>query len=171
MTPEAQFAVREAEASDAESIARVHVDSWRETYAGVLGEDHFSEAAFSRRLQFWTSYLSLAPRPGQMIVAELDDVVVGFACAGEARGPDAEHGFVPARALHLFSIYLREGAHGGGLGQLMIDAALRDEPAQLWVLRGNQRAIAFYRRNGFEADGVEFIDPADPNLVTLRMIR
>jgi len=53
----------------------------------------------------------------------------------------------------------------------MLDAVLRDDPAQLWVLRGNIRAIAFYERNGFVADGTEFIDPAEPNLVELRMIR
>lgn len=162
--------VREAVASDAASIARVHVDAWRETYAGVLADHHFSEEAFIRRKQFWAGYLSLAPRPGRMVVAERGGVVVGFANSGAARGPDAEHGFPPARPLHLFSIYLLAGDHGTGLGQSTIDAVLRDEPAQLWVLRGNRRAIAFYARNGFVSDGVEFIDPSDPNLVELRMV-
>jgi ribosomal protein S18 acetylase RimI-like enzyme len=38
-------------------------------------------------------------------------------------------------------------------------------------LRGNNRAIAFYERNGFAFDGTEYIDPADQNLVELRMVR
>lgn len=38
---------------------------------------------------------------------------------------------------NLFSIYLLAAAHDSGLGQSMLDAALRDESTQLWVLRGN----------------------------------
>ncbi|HEY8911809.1 GNAT family N-acetyltransferase [Lacisediminihabitans sp.] len=163
--------VRNATVADAEGIARVHVDAWRETYSGVLADHHFSEEAIGRRQQFWTRYLSLVPRPGRMVVAERDAAPVGFANSGEARGHDAEHGFPPARPLHLFSIYLLAAAHGSGLGQSMLDAVLRDDPAQLWVLRGNHRAIAFYKRNGFVVDGTEFIDPAEPNLVELRMVR
>ncbi|UTT62532.1 GNAT family N-acetyltransferase [Microcella humidisoli] len=163
--------VRDAVASDAEKIARVHVDAWRETYSGVLEARQFSEEVFRKREQFWTSYLSIDPRPGRMVVAEHAGVLVGFANSGEARGPDAEHGFPPVRSLHLFSIYMLVGAHGSGLGQLMLDAVLGDHPAQLWVLRGNHRAIAFYQRNGFVVDGTEFIDPSEPNLVELRMVR
>jgi hypothetical protein len=35
----------------------------------------------------------------------------------------------------------------------------------------SDRAIAFYARNGFVADGIELIDPSDANCVELRMIR
>ncbi len=163
--------VRGAVAADAEDVARVHVEAWRETYSGILADHHFSDEALSRRKQFWTRYLSLEPRPGRMVVAERGGVRVGFANAGEARGPDAEHGFPPARSLHLFSIYLLAAAHGSGLGQSMLEAVLQNDPAQLWVLRGNDRAIAFYERNGFAVDGVEFIDPSEPSLVELRMVR
>lgn len=114
MSNSGSHVVRDAVASDAEAVARVHVDAWQETYSGVLAERHFSEEAFSRRKRFWTGYLSLEPRPGRMVVAERGGVPVGFANAGEARGPDAEHGFPPARSLHLFSIYLLAAAHGSG---------------------------------------------------------
>jgi hypothetical protein len=70
----------------------------------------------------------------------------------------------------LFSIYLLAAAHGMDTGQALHDAVVGAEPAQLWVLRGNARAIAFYLRDGFIFDGVEYTDP-DPNLVELRMVR
>jgi ribosomal protein S18 acetylase RimI-like enzyme len=171
MTSTSSFKVRDAGSQDVGDIARVHVDSWRETYSGVLAERNFSEEAYGRRRQFWGQYLSLDPRLGRTVVAERDGVVVGFANSGDARGPDAEHGFAPARQLHLFSIYLLASAHGSKLGQMMLDTVLDEKPAQLWVLRGNDRAIAFYARNGFVADGIEFIDPSDANRVELRMIR
>lgn len=163
--------VREAQQADAEGIARVHVDSWRETYAGVLDERFFSEEAYARRLRMWNRYLSMEPRPGRMAVAVHDGNVAGFANAGDAIGPDAEHGVTPARRLHLFSIYLLAAAHGTGAGQLLLDAVLGTEPAQLWVLRNNARAISFYKRNGFAFDGVEYTDPADANMIEQRMVR
>ena len=34
------------------------------------------------------------------------------------------------------------------------------EPASLWVLRGNERAMRFYARHGFQPDGaVKFHEP------------
>jgi ribosomal protein S18 acetylase RimI-like enzyme len=165
------FIVRDAEVGDAGKLARVHVDAWRETYAGTLDEGHFSADAYARRNRFWSSYLAMDPRPGRTVFAERDGIVVGFANSGAARGPDAEHGFEPARELQLFSIYLLASAQGSGLGQSMLDAVLGDNPAQLWVLRGNDRAIAFYSRNRFVADGTVFTDPEEAGLVELRMVR
>ncbi|MCB5275771.1 hypothetical protein BJG92_03324 [Arthrobacter sp. SO5] len=40
----------------------------------------------------------------------------------------------------------------------------------LWVAKDNPRAVAFYRRNGFEFDGAEQTDPA-PKIVDARMVR
>lgn len=51
----------------------------------------------------------------------------------------------------------------------MLIAAIGEEPAFLWVLDGNQRAIAFYRRHGFELDGVTKMDPVAG--LELRMVR
>jgi len=94
--------IREPVAADAEAIARVHVDSWRETYSGMLHERYFSEDAFARRTDLWTRYLSAAERPGRMVVAERDGAIIGFANSGNSIGPDAEHGFPPARPVTLF---------------------------------------------------------------------
>ena len=43
--------------------------------------------------------------------------------------------------------------HGSGAGALLADAALGDDPAFLWVLDGNARAIRFYEKIGFAVDG------------------
>jgi len=39
------------------------------------------------------------------------------------------------------------------------------------VLAGNERAIAFYERNGFAFDGAKSTDAADPALIERRMVR
>jgi len=48
---------------------------------------------------------------------------------------------------------------------------IADEPAQLWVAKANARARAFYARNGFAPDGVEFADPHHDDLVEVRLVR
>jgi GNAT superfamily N-acetyltransferase len=127
--------VRAAVASDAKKLARVHVDAWRETYSGVLANEYFLLGAFERRVRFWTGYLAQDPRPGKVVVGERDGVLVGFANAGEARGQDAEHGFAPARPLHLFAIYVLAFAHGTGLGQSLLDAVVGDDRAFMMLVR------------------------------------
>lgn len=41
----------------------------------------------------------------------------------------------------------------------------------LWVAKDNPRAVAFYRRNGFDFDGVEQRDPGAPKITDARMVR
>lgn len=163
--------VRDAREGDAEGIARVHVDAWRETYAGLVPDRFFGEAAFEQRREMWTRYLAMDPSPGPLAVAIAKDQIIGFANAGSARGPDAEKGHPPARDLHLYAIYVLAAAHGTGVGRALVEATLGEQPAQLWVAADNERAIAFYRRHGFEADGVEVADPDLEQLVEVRMVR
>ena len=163
--------VRRARPKDADGIARVHVDAWRETYTGLVPETFFDDAALERRARFWAGYLAMDPEPGALFVAERDGVIVGFASSGRAVGPDAAKGFEPARRLHLFSMYVLASDHGSGVGQELLEAVIGNDPAQLWVASANARARRFYERNGFQPDGVEFIDPDIDGLVEIRMVR
>jgi ribosomal protein S18 acetylase RimI-like enzyme len=163
--------VRVATVEDADAIARVHVDSWRETYSGLLSEQFFDASALEGRRRMWAGLLGLDPIPGRVVVAERDGLLVGFAFAGSARHPDGMKGMEPARELHLFSIYLLTAEHGTGTGHALLDAAVEDQPAQLWVATENGRARAFYERHGFHDDGNRFTDPSVDGLVELRMVR
>ncbi|MFC6592160.1 hypothetical protein ACFP81_09220 [Deinococcus lacus] len=40
----APFHIRRAEAADAPALARIHVQSWRETYTGLLAPDFLERA-------------------------------------------------------------------------------------------------------------------------------
>jgi len=55
--------------------------------------------------------------------------------------------------LELVQLYLLDVAKGSGLADALLGTAIGDAPAFLWTLSGNERAIAFYRRHGFELDG------------------
>ena len=68
-------------------------------------------------------------------------------------------------------LYVLREHHGSGAGQALLDAVLGEEPAQLWVAEANPRAIRFYERNGFRADGATLTDPAVEDLREIRMVR
>ncbi|MPV37040.1 GNAT family N-acetyltransferase [Georgenia subflava] len=157
--------VRRPGAGDADAIAAVQNQGWRETYAQLLPESFYDDAALERRKGMWRRLVGRADDTTRLMVAERDGTVIGFAFAGPS--PDAE----PARELHLFSIYVLADHHGTGAGQALLDAVLGDEAAQLWVARDNPRARAFYRRNGFHPDGTEQVDSDLNDLVEVRMVR
>lgn len=157
--------------ADAAALASVHTAIWRETYTGMMPERLLDDESRQRREQMWARILFADPVPQRTVVAEVGGELVGFASAGESFAHDAEKALVPVRELQLYAINVLAAHHGTGIGQQLLDAAIGAEPAQLWVARDNPRAMAFYRRNAFAPDGVEFADPSLDNLVELRMVR
>jgi GNAT superfamily N-acetyltransferase len=162
-----EVVVRKATVDDALAIAQVHVQTWRETYTGKLA-DHVIEgrpvperAAALRRLIAGESRRG----PQTLWVAVHGDAVVGFAWAGECHDPDR------AGQTELYAINLLRAHHGGGAGQLLLDAAIGSAPASLWMLEDNPRARAFYERNGFVADGTSKDDERLGGAHEIRMVR
>ena len=159
--------VRAATADDALAIARVHVDTWRETYTGKLADDVIEgrpipeRAAALARLLGGESTLG----PQTLWVAEREGTIVGFAWAGSCRDADREG------TTELYSINVLRAHHGSGAGQLLLDAALGGGPASLWVLEDNPRARAFYERNGFAPDGTSKDDERLGGAHEIRMVR
>ena len=151
----------------------VHLQSWRESYAHVLGDEVFrrresdrSAAVEHRRAALAEQALDPAIR--NWLAHSEDGRLLGFASAGPARDSDAD---VP---LELWSIYILAEAYGKGVGQALLEQAVEKEPAYVWVLEDNARAQAFYRRNGFEADGTSKDLPqvwAGTEMVEIRMVR
>jgi GNAT superfamily N-acetyltransferase len=155
---------------DAPAIARVHVDAWRETYTGHVPDALWNQDAYERRVALWTHLLGPDGPSGIRVVAERSGTIVGFASAGPSSSDDACNGHAPSRDHALYALYLLAREHGSGLGQKLLDAVIGTQAAQLWVMRGNDRAIAFYRRNGFQPDGVEVTDER-LGVVEIRMVR
>jgi GNAT superfamily N-acetyltransferase len=141
-----EITVRRATAADAPGVAAVHVASWREAYAGRIPDQHLASLDVGRRTRGWAAMLERGAKDA--FVAELDGEVVGWATAGPGRDEE------PPRPRELEGIYVLARVYGTGAGQRLLDAAVGDAPAYLWVLEGNGRAESFYRRNGFARDGV-----------------
>lgn len=144
--------VRPAEEADADSLGRVHAACWHETYDHLLSAAALSQLHPERLAAMWRRYASQGPEYRQ-VVAVVDGEIVGFAGTGPGRDDDAP------RELELYAIYVLTAHHGSGAGQALLDAAIGAEPSFLWIATDNPRAEAFYRRNGFEFDGVTKVAP------------
>jgi GNAT superfamily N-acetyltransferase len=149
--------VREATIEDAEGIARVHVDSWRSAYRGLVPDSVLDGLSVERRTRGWRDWISgrtpVDAELGCVLVAELNDEVVGFLNAGACRDPDAGDETGEIRA-----IYVLADAWDTGTGALLMNAGVewlreRFTHATLWVLEGNDRGRRFYEKGGWSWDG------------------
>jgi ribosomal protein S18 acetylase RimI-like enzyme len=171
MSDGAPVTIRPARPEDAAAIARIRVDSWRDTYAHVLSPEYLEALDPVAGTDGWRGTIERMtedPSLGTFVVAEVDGAVRGFAIAGVPRPLPGE---TPPREWQLFLIYQDAALHGTGSGQALIEASIGDRPAHLWTAEDNPRAIAFYRRNGFVPDGERTSDPTAEGLAEIRMVR
>ena len=155
---------RRATIADADAIAVVHVRAWRETYQHLIAVDKLDALDPAVRAARWRDILSSTDQDAW--VAELDGVVVAWATTS-TRDPRTH-----PRDRELNGMYALAVVHGTGVGQALLDVALGDLPAFLWVAADNPRAHAFYRRNGFVADGtVDHQELLDTPIEIVRLVR
>src|SRR5262250_2716506 len=80
-----QITIRPARPGDARSIARLDVETWRTTYAGMLTTSYLVGLSELRREAGWRSVILREPR--DVRVAVLDNgIVLGFGSCGPNRG-------------------------------------------------------------------------------------
>src|ERR1700680_562700 len=85
--------IRKARPADAESVARIYVESWRDTYPLVLPGRLLSHMTGEGQRRRWRNAIAIAAREA-VYVAEDKDKIVGMTSMGRARdsglGYDAE---------------------------------------------------------------------------------
>lgn len=159
-----EIEVRAAIVSDARGIAVVHVQGWREAYAHLVPADALARLSIDQRELRWKEII--VDPDSRTWVAVDTGRIIGFARAAPAR--DAES----PREIELSEIYVLASHHGTGAGQRLVDAAIGESPAVLWVADDNPRARAFYARNGFQPDGVTKVGPlAGTDILEARLVR
>lgn len=143
--------IRKAKAADSCGIARVHVDSWRTSYRGVVPGEILSGLSYGERQELWDSILSLSRSGTRCYVAEAQGPrIIGFACGGPVReGCETYEG-------EIYTIYLLDEYQRKGLGRrLLLSVAERlfddgIESFLLWVFKENHAAREFYESMGGE---------------------
>ncbi|WP_300345048.1 GNAT family N-acetyltransferase [Nesterenkonia sp.] len=143
------YVIRHPKLHEAKELAEVHVTAWKQAYDGILPDQFWNDDALQRRTEFWRQMLADQAHRSRTRVAEADGDVVGIAQIGPPREDDldVEH--------ELYMLYLLQGHYGSGAATDLLTELLGTKSASLWVLKDNPRAIAFYRKHGFQPDGTE----------------
>ena len=145
---DSRYAVRPARVVDADEVGRVHVQVWREAYAGHMPADYLEGLDPMKSAARWKLRFEMDEPDGTVLVATgPDGEIVGFAAAGPTRDEDAPTDW------ELYAINVLADHHGTGVADQLIIAAVAERPATLWVVNDNARAEAFYRRHGFSVEG------------------
>lgn len=143
--------IRKVNPSDLNALQKIGRQTFTETFMAnnaaadmqAYIEESFSQDQVSAELRNSGS---------QFFFAEVDDIVAGYLKLN--RGNAQTEDFDPA-ALEIERIYVLKQYHGKKVGQQLFNTALEIAEADhfdtLWlgVWEKNERAIAFYRKNGF----------------------
>jgi ribosomal protein S18 acetylase RimI-like enzyme len=139
------FSIRHARPGDAEEIARVHDESWRDAYRGVIPGVEL-ERMIARRGPIW--WHSAIVRGTGLLVLDFDGGIAGYSTYGRNRVPSMPY------SGEIFELYLSPQHQGLGLGRRLFSAARRELAEHgylstiVWALADNDKALAFYRSLG-----------------------
>src|SRR5579875_3238148 len=136
MDEEQAMIVRAARVEDAGGIAKVHVDSWRTTYKGVIPDDFLASLSYESRSQRWRSMLSNPTRfAGDFVAEDKTGRIVGFISGGPAQEP------YPVYRGELYAIYILQEYQGQEIGRRLTEALVGKlleagiDNMLVWVLR------------------------------------
>ncbi len=141
--------IRAAKAADIPDLARVHVDAWRQTYAGQVPEALLAPDRLAWRAAMWTAILAGGEGPYLALVATDD---AGALAALGLFMPATE---APAGWDHeIRSLYLLRHVQRRGIGAAMLAQgrawvrARGGRNLMAWALAANAGAQEFYRATG-----------------------
>ncbi len=113
--------IRQATCEDAAGIARVHVESWRTTYPGIMPQEHLDALSVTDRERMWAETLRAdGPARTTVYVAETDGgETVGFVAGGPEKAGDPDY------RSEIYGLYLLQSHQGRGLGRRLVQTFAR----------------------------------------------
>jgi GNAT superfamily N-acetyltransferase len=159
---------RSATVADIPAIARVHVDTWRSTYRGIIPAEYLASLSYDDRADRWHRILTNPANAYFVYVAE-DNAgqIVGFASGGTERTGNAVY------QGELTAIYILDSYQKQGIGKRLVQLVAENlcqkgiNSMLIWVLLDNP-ACQFYAALGgqkvdekeIEIGGIKLIEVA-----------
>jgi ribosomal protein S18 acetylase RimI-like enzyme len=138
--------IRRAKDLDAEGIAKVHVETWRTAYKGIIDDEYLAALSVEKRTELWRRNIAI---PGNIVlVAEEKGGIVGFADGSREKTGEYE-GFKG----EVTCLYVLEDHQGTGLGKALLHELFYSfqkegiDSAIVKVLKEND-ACSFYEHTG-----------------------
>lgn len=155
-------AIRRARPDDAGDIARVHIATWRTTYAGIVPQPYLDSLDLAERAQAWRERLE----GGDLLIyiAEAAGTLCGFSSGGPLREP------VGDCDCEVYAIYVLAESQQRGVGRRLMSALAAELAKQgyarpaVWVLAENP-SRQFYARLGAQPMAEKQIEIGGASLV------
>jgi GNAT superfamily N-acetyltransferase len=157
MLAENTFQIRPATREDSAAIARLQVDSYRTTYAGILPQDYLAHFTYEEQEQDWRDWLLTHPRDILYLAETGQGESAGYALARPGLTD------IPAYDSELMALHVRRSYQRQGLGRRLVKAVvelLRQQGCAsllVWVLAENPYR-QFYERLGGQLIGEKALD-------------
>jgi GNAT superfamily N-acetyltransferase len=148
--------IRVATLTDAAMLAALGRRTFHDAYASAHPLPTDLQVHMDRHYGERQQAAELADPAATTLVMEQDGAVIGYALVGDDDPPECVRGPAP---IQVRRFYLEQPWTGRGLGQALMAAvereALRREGRTLWLVAWNRnfRALAFYRKCGFQQVG------------------
>ena len=140
--------IRAAMLEDADAIAQVHVQAWRETYRGLVPDKVLAGLSVERRVRAWSEMLAAGDAAPAIFLAEAQSELIGFGSARVFRDS------LLATDGEITAIYLLDGHKLRGIGRTLFHHLVGwlhqrgCSSMGLWVLDTNIVARRFYEALG-----------------------
>ena len=148
---------REGNREDTQLIARLHAESWKASYRGIVSDHYLDQEVDLERLEAWTSTLRDHNPNLHIIIAEDHGIACGFSGIYLDRSR--------TWGSYIDNLHVLPPSQGRGIGaQLLIRSAdwiERKRPGSsfyLWVYTANSKARAFYEKMGCQYEDIKTVD-------------
>ena len=153
-----RITIRKATVEDAALLADIGARLFEQTFGAQNSAEDMREylaSAFSEEVQ-----REEIADPNRATVIAFDDAGTAIGFAMTRRGTRS-NGLVAEQPVEVQRIYVDRASHGSGIGAALMNSCV--EQGRVWngdvlwlgVWQENPRAIAFYKRQGFEVVGVQ----------------
>lgn len=147
------FTIRKADLRDTQEIAKVHVESWKTTYADIVPDEYLQNLTYESREQIWINSI---PNGGVFVAENKEGNIVGFSSGGKERsgkysGFDGE----------LYAIYILKEFQGQGIGKALVKPIIEEilemgfNSILVLVLKDNSSRLFYEAIGGEKIDTIE----------------
>lgn len=146
------YKIRYAEINDAKVLGKIHSESWKIAYKGIVPDSVLDNITADKRERYFEKALSENLEEDTLIF--VDNKAVGLMTIGKCRDNDRDNTYG-----EIWGIYLLPEYWNMGIGSHYINWGINElknrnfKKITLWVLEDSLNSRRFYERMGFRHDG------------------